>query len=63
MDGMTQHEMKINGPYSDILLRKTMNDSGRRGVWISDTPPATLAVKGFSLALIGRLCGRFGGPC
>ena len=46
MDGMTQHQMKINGPYSDILLRKTMNDSGRRGVWISDTPPVTPAVKG-----------------
>ena len=54
MDRMTQHQTKINGPYSDILLRKTMNDSGRRDVWISDTPPATLAVKGFSLALIGR---------
>ena len=24
------------------------------GVWISNTPPATLAVRGFSLALIGR---------
>ena len=49
-----QHQMKINGPDSDILFRKTMNDSGRRGVWISDTLPATLAVKEFSLALIGR---------
>ena len=54
MDGMTQRQTKINGPYSDILLRKTMNDGGRRDVWISDTPPATHAVKGFSLALIGR---------
>ena len=54
MNGMTQHQMKINGPDSDILVRRTMDDSGRRGVWISDTPPATLTVKGFSLALIGR---------
>ena len=54
MDGMTQRQTKINGQYSDILLRKTMNDGGRRDVWISDTPPATHAVKGFSLALIGR---------
>ena len=26
MYGMTQRQTKINGPYSDILLRKTMND-------------------------------------
>ena len=53
-DGMTQCQTKINGPYSDILLCKTMNDGGRRDVWISDTPPATHGMKGFSLALIGR---------
>ena len=53
MEGMTQLQTKINRPYSDILLRKTMNGGGRRDVWISDTPPATHAVKGFSLALIG----------
>ena len=40
-------------PDSDILVRRTMDDSGRRGVWISDTPPATLTVQGFYLALIG----------
>ena len=51
---MTQLQTKINGPYSDILLRKTMNDGGRQCVWISDTPPATHAGKGSSLALIGR---------
>ena len=45
MNGMTQHQMKINGPDSDILVRRTMDDRGRRGVWISDTPPATLTVK------------------
>ena len=54
MDGMTQLQTKINGPYSDILLRKTMNDGGRQCVWISDTPPATHAGKGSSLTLIGR---------
>ena len=54
MDGMTQYQTKINGPYSDILLRKTMNDGGRRDVRISITPPATHAVRGFSLTLIGR---------
>ena len=54
MDGMTQLQTKINGPYSDILLCKTMNDGGRRDVWIIDTPPVTHAVKGFSLALIGH---------
>ena len=52
MNGMTQHQMKINGLDSDILIRRTMDDNGRRGVWISDTPPATLTVKGFSPALI-----------
>ena len=46
-----------------------MDDSDRRGVWISDTPPATLAVKGFALAMIGRRAsvGRSAGladwPC
>ena len=54
MNGMTQHQMKINGPDSDILVRRTMDDSGRRSVWISDTPPVTLTMKEFSLALIGR---------
>ena len=54
MNGMTQHQMKINGPDSDILVGRTMDDRGRRGVWISDTPPATLTVKGLSTGLIGR---------
>ena len=54
MNVMTQHQMKINGPDTDILVHRTMDDSGRRGVWISDTPPATLTVKGFYLALIDR---------
>ena len=54
MEGMTQLQTKINRPYSDILLHKTMDGGGRRDVWISDTPPVTHAVKGFSLALIGR---------
>ena len=54
MNGMTQHQMKLNGPDSDILIHRTMDDSGRRGVWISVAPPATLTVKGFSPALIGR---------
>ena len=31
MNGMTQHQMKINGPDSDILIRRTMDDRGRRG--------------------------------
>ena len=46
--------MKINGPHSDILVRRTMDDRGRQGVWISDTPPATLTVKGLSTVLIGH---------
>ena len=54
MEGMTQLQTKINRPYSDILLHKTMDDGGRRDVWISDTPPATHAVKGFPFALIGH---------
>ena len=54
MEGMMQLQTKINRPYSDILLRKTMDGGGRRDVWFSDTPPVTHAVKGFSLALIGR---------
>ena len=54
MEGMTQLQTKINRPYSDILLCKTMDGGGRRDVWISDTLPATHVVKGFSLALIGR---------
>ena len=29
MNGMTQHQMKINGPDSDILARRTMDDRGR----------------------------------
>ena len=59
----------LNGPHSDILLRKTMNDGGRRYVWISDTPPATPAGKGSSLTLIGRrasvggLAGLADWPC
>ena len=31
MNGMTQHQIKINGPDSDILVRRTMDDRGRRG--------------------------------
>ena len=31
MNGMTQHQMKINGPDSDILVHRTMDDRGRRG--------------------------------
>ena len=54
MDGMSQLQTKINGLYSDMLPRKTMNDGGQRDVWISDTLPVTHAVKGFSLTLIGR---------
>ena len=51
IDGMT----KINGPYSDMLLRKTRYDGGgRRGVCTSDTAPAAYPTTGFSLALIGR---------
>ena len=64
MNGMTQHQMKINGPDSDILVRRTMDDRGRRGVWISNTPPATLTVKGvvYGFDWPPGLCGRFGGP-
>ena len=51
MEGMTQLE-KINRPYSDISLRKTMHGGGRRGVCTINTPAAALAVEGFSLALI-----------
>ena len=54
MEGMTQLLTKINRPYSDILLRKTMHGGGRRGVCTRDTPPAAHAMEGFSLALIGR---------
>ena len=54
MNGMMQHQMKINRPDSDILVRRTMDDRGRRGVWISNTPPAALTVKGLSTVLIGR---------
>ena len=69
MNGMSQHQMNINSPDSDILIRRTMDDRGRRGVCISDTPPATLTVKGFSTILIGRrasvggLEGRTDWPC
>ena len=38
IDGMTQLLTKINGPYSDMLLRKTMHGGGRRGVCTSATP-------------------------
>ena len=31
MDGMTQLQTKINGPYSDILPRKTMNECRQFG--------------------------------
>ena len=54
VDGMTQCEAKINGPYLDIFPRMIMNDGGRWDVRISITPPATLSGRGFSLALIGR---------
>ena len=54
IDGMTQLLTKINGPYSDMLLRKTMYGGGQRGVCTSDTPPAAYPTTGFLLALIGR---------
>ena len=54
LDGMTQYQAKINGPYLDTLPRMTLNDGGRWDVWISVTPPATHAGRGPSLALIGR---------
>ena len=40
IEGMTQLLTKINRPYSDILLCKTMYGGGRRDVCTSDTPPA-----------------------
>ena len=52
MNGLTQHRTKINGPYSDLLVRSTMDDRGpsREGVAYSlDWPPGH--------------CRRFGGPC
>ena len=54
LDGMTQYQAKINGPYLDTLPRMTLNDGGRWDVRISITPPATHAGRGPSLALIGR---------
>ena len=39
MDGMTQFLTKINGPYSDMLLSKTIYGGGRWGVCTRDTPP------------------------
>ena len=60
MDGMTQHQMKIKGPDSDIVVRRTMDDSGRRGVGISDTSHEG-AFSRFDWP--PGLCGWFGGPC
>ena len=54
MDGMTQFLTKINRPYSDIMLSKTMYGGSRRGVCTSDTPPEACSAAGFSFALIGR---------
>ena len=54
IDGMTQLLTKINRPYSDMLLRKTMYGGGQRGVCSSDTPPAAYSAAGFLLSLIGR---------
>ena len=54
IEGMTQLLTKINRPYSDILFRETMYDSGRRCVRTSDTPPAAHPAAGRLLALIGR---------
>ena len=51
MNGMTQHQMKINGPDSDILVRRTMDDR------------ATLTVKGLSTVLIGRRASVGGSEC
>ena len=57
MNGMTQHRTKINGPYSDLLVRRTMDDRGRRGVWISDTlPPGRRATVGGSEGLADWPC-------
>ena len=41
VDGMTQCEAKINGPYLDIFPHMIMNDGGRWDVRISITPPGT----------------------
>ena len=51
MDGMTQLLTKINRPYSDMMLGKTMyGGMFRGGIFArSDWPPG--------------LCGQFGGPC
>ena len=54
MDGMTQFLMKINRPYSDMMLSETMYGGGWRGVCTSDTPPEACSTVGFSLSLIGR---------
>ena len=54
LDGMTQYQAKINGPYLDTLPRMTLNDGSRWDVRISVTPPATHAGRGPSLALIGH---------
>ena len=49
LDGMTQYQAKINGPYVDTLPRMTLKDGGRWDVRISVTLPATHAGKGSSL--------------
>ena len=54
IDWMSQLLTKINGPYSDMLLHKTMYGGGRRRVCTSDTPPAAYSAAGCSLVLIGR---------
>ena len=54
LDGMTQYQAKINGPFVDTLPRMTLNNGGRWDVRISVTPPATHAGKVPSPALIGR---------
>ena len=54
LDGMTQCQAKINGPFVDTLSRMTLDDGGRWDVRISITLPETHAGKGPSPALIGR---------
>ena len=46
LDGMTQYQARINGPFVDTLPCMTLNDGGRWDVRISITPPATHDGKG-----------------